>query len=72
MATRDAAKLVHLLAGGLQLAEDAAGALGDRLARRRRRHAAAGALEQRRAQLALEPPDLVRQRGLRVPDVIVS
>ena len=60
----DAAKLVDLLRGGVDFREDAAGARGDRRPASVGRHAAARALEQRRAQLLLEPPDLVRERRL--------
>ena len=61
---QDAAKLVDLRARGVDLGEDPAGASGDRHAGFGRGDAPARALEQRGAQLALEPADLVRQRRL--------
>ena len=61
---QDAAELVDLRACAVHLGEDTAGARGDRLARLGRGDAAARALEQRGAELLLEPPDLVRQRRL--------
>jgi hypothetical protein len=54
--TQDAAQLVDLLASGIDLRQDAAGARGDRLPRVGRRDAPAGALEQRRSELGLEAP----------------
>ena len=59
-----AAQLVDLGARAVDLGEDAAGARGDRLPGLGRGDAAARALEQRRAELLLEPADLVRQRRL--------
>jgi hypothetical protein len=61
---QDAAQLVDLLASGVDLRQDAAGASGDRLPRVGRRDATAGALEQRRPEFGLEAADLVRQRRL--------
>ena len=60
----DAAELVDFLACGVDFGEDAAGSRGDHQPGVGRGHAAARALEQRRAQLLLEPLDLVRQRRL--------
>ena len=62
--TQDAAELVDLFARGVDLGEHPAGAPRDGDARVGRDDAAARALEQRRAQLLLEPADLVRQRRL--------
>ena len=58
---QDAAELVDLLARGVDLGKDPACTRRDGAARVRRNHAAARAFEQRRSQLLLEPPDLVRQ-----------
>jgi hypothetical protein len=56
---QDAAQLVHLLACTVHFGEDASSPSGDCQPRLRWADAAAGALEQRRAQLLLEAPDLV-------------
>jgi hypothetical protein len=58
------AKLVDLRARGFQFREHTSSAHGDHLSRLGRAHAAAGALEQRGAELLLEPPDLVGERRL--------
>jgi hypothetical protein len=59
-----AAKLIDLLACAVHLCQDAAGTGRDREAGLRRRDAPAGALEQRDAELLLEPAHLMRERGL--------
>jgi hypothetical protein len=56
---QDAPQFVDLLACGVHLRSDAASPGGDRLACLGRNDAAACALEQRRAELLLEPPNLV-------------
>ena len=61
---QDTAKLVDLLARGVHFREHAAGSRGDCLSRLSQAHAAAGALEQRGAELLFEPTDLVRERRL--------
>jgi hypothetical protein len=63
-AAERATELVDVLAGLVELGDDASGAGGDREPGLGRRDAAARALEQRDAQLAFEPAHLVRQRGL--------
>ena len=67
---QDAAQLVDLRARAVDLREDAAGSRGDRLSCLGRGDAAARALEQRGAELLLEPPDLVRQRRLREVELL--
>ena len=63
-AADEAAKLVDLAAGALDLGEDAAGASREQLAGGGRHDASRRALEQLGAELGLEPPDLVRERRL--------
>ena len=65
-----AAKLVDLFAGGLHFGEHPAGSRCDRLPRLGRGHAAAGALEQRGAELLFEPLDLMRERRLREVELL--
>ena len=67
---QDAAKLVHLLACAVHLGQDPPRASSDRLAGLGRADATACALEQRGAQLLLEPDDLVRQRRLRDVELV--
>jgi hypothetical protein len=55
------------LPGQLQLLEDPVGVRQQRLPRRGEGHAAGAAVEQRDAQLALQPADRLAQRGLRQP-----
>ena len=57
-------ELVDLVADAIDLGEDVAGTLGDRLARLGHRHGSACALEQLRAELPLETTDLVGERRL--------
>ncbi len=61
---QDAAQLVDLLARGVDLREHAARSRGEGVSRLGGHDAAAGALEERRAELALEPLDLVGERRL--------
>ncbi len=59
-----AVKLLDLVAGAPHLGQDRAGAAHEGLAHRGEDHAAGAALEQRRAELALELMDAARQRRL--------
>jgi hypothetical protein len=61
---QDAAQLIDLLACAVDLGQHATSAGSDRQPGLRRPHAPAGALEQRDAQLVLEPAHLMRQRRL--------
>ena len=63
-AAHDAGVLVHRPARLGRLGEDRLGAGEQVLAGRRELHAAARAPQQRDPELGLEPPDLLRQRGL--------
>ena len=61
---QNAAELVDLLSCGVHLREHPTRSVGQRLSGLGRRDSPARALEQRRAELLFEPPNLVRQRRL--------